>query len=705
MEKFNVAYSTKNIPLPSRNDFLQRLIEKTEQFLRRMRWKAYFFLNPDTSTSSKDTYGFKSTKNPPPVEELKEFEDDMLKMVQSLKFKQVNDPFLNKLNGDAERIKKETKLLISADKTTNFYKLEPSKYNDLLEQNITKSYKKAHPDILRDIHKEDKKIATKLGIDDRVDTTANKNAFITLKDHKPNFDNKPTCRLINPTKSEIGKISKEILDRINDKIVRASKFNQWKNSSSVIEWFKATKHKQHHSFICFDIVEFYPSISQDLLNRALDFASAYDNITDDERNIIIHAKNSVLVHKQQTWQKKGDTTFDVTMGSYDGAETCELVASFLLSQLQHLDVNIGLYRDDGLAVCNATPRDTENIKKEICRVFNQNGLRITIEANKQIINFLDVTFNLNNSTYKPFTKPNTTLQYVHRESNHPPITTKNIPAGINKRLSSLSSDKESFDQAAPPYQKALDESGYHYTLHYEPVTTAKRKNRQRNNILWYNPPFSKNVNTNIGHKFLTLVDKHFPRDHKLRKIFNRNTIKISYSCMNNTKQIIDNHNKRILNSSKHANETADNRVDKKSCNCRQKITCPLNGNCLQSSVIYQATVTRNDNSTSETYIGLTENDFKTRYRNHTASFRHAKHRNSTELSKHIWTLKDNNIDHSISWRIISSSSSYNSSSKRCNLCLKEKFLIICRPDLSSLNKRNELVSSCRHRNKALLRNN
>ena len=193
---------------------------------------------------------------------------------------------------------------------------------------------------------------------------------------------------------------------------------------------------------------------------------------------------------------------------------------------------------------------------------------------------------------------------------------------------SLSSDKASFDQAAPPYQKALDESGYHYTLHYEPVTTTKRKNRQRNNILWYNPPFSKNVNTNIGHRFLTLVDKHFPRNHKLRKIFNRNTIKISYSCMNNTKQIIQNHNKHIITSSKHADKPKDSTGDIKSCNCRQKNACPLNGNCLQSSVIYQATVKRHDTSTSETYIGLTENDFKTRYRNHIASFRHAKHRNS-----------------------------------------------------------------------------
>ena len=393
------------------------------------------------------------------------------------------------------------------------------------------------------------------------------------------------------------------------------------------------------------------------------------------------------------------------MGSFDGAETCELVGSFLLLQLQDLDVDIGLYRDDGPAISNATPRGTENIKKQICHIFSQNSLRVTIEANKQIINFLDITFNLNSNTYQPFTKPNTMLQYVHCESNHPPITTKNIPAGIDKQLSSLLSDKASVDQAAPPYQKALDESGYHYPLHYEPIMNAKRKNRQRNNILWYNPPFSKNVNTNIGHRFLTLVDKHFPKDQKLRKIFNCNTIKISYSCMNNTNQIINNHNKHILNSSKHTDKSADNTNVSKSCNCWQKNACPRKGNCLQSSVIYQATVKRHDTNTSETYIGLTEKDFKTRYRNHIASFRHAKQRNSTELSKHVWTLKDSNIDHSISWHIISSHSSYNSSSKRCNLCLGEKFLIIYRPDLSSLNKRNELVSSCRHRKKALLCNN
>ena len=299
MEKFNIDYSTKNIPLPSRSDYLQRLIKKTEQFLRRMRWKAHF----------------KSTKNPPPVEELKDFGDDMLKMIKSVKFNQVNNPFLNNLKEDTEHIKNEPKLLIAADKTTNFYKLEPS---TLLEKNITKSYKKALPETTQAIHKGNKDIATKLGIDDRVDTTASKDAFITLKDHKPNFANKPTCRLINPTKSEIGKVSKKILDRINSTIAKKHNLHQWKNTAAVIDWFKPIKNKQRLSFICFDIEEFYPSISQDLLIKALDFASDYDNITTNERNIIIHAKSSILIHHHQPWQKKGNTTFDVTMGSYDG---------------------------------------------------------------------------------------------------------------------------------------------------------------------------------------------------------------------------------------------------------------------------------------------------------------------------------------------------------------------------------------------------
>ena len=102
------------------------------------------------------------------------------------------------------------------------------------------------------------------------------------------------------------------------------------------------------------------------------------------------------------------------------------------SQLQKPNITIGLFRDDGLAISNTTPRDTENIKKEICRISNHNGVRITIEAKKQTINFLDVTFKPNKNTYQPFTKPYTTLQCVHCESNHPPTTTKNIQPASTK---------------------------------------------------------------------------------------------------------------------------------------------------------------------------------------------------------------------------------------------------------------------------------
>ena len=162
--------------------------------------------------------------------------------------------------------------------------------------------------------------------------------------------------------------------------------------------------------------------------------------------------------------------------------------------------------------------------------------------------------------------------------------------------------------------------------------------------------------------------------------------------MNNTKQIVDSHSKLILKSSQCTDHTNTTSKVTKDCNCRQMNACPQNGHCLQTSVMFQAAVTRKGNQKTETYIGLRESEFKIRYRNHLATFRHNKDRNSTELSKYIWALKDKNIEDSISWCISSSHQPYNSSSKQCNLCLKEKFFIIYRPDLSTLNRYNQLIS-------------
>ena len=142
----------------------------------------------------------------------------------------------------------------------------------------------------------------------------------------------------------------------------------------------------------------------------------------------------------------------------------------------------------------------------------------------------------------------------------------------------------------------------------------------------------------------------------------------------------------------------------KLCHCRQKTSCPLSGKCLTKELIYQATVTRKDNMKHETYVGLTENTFKTRYSNHISSFTNPKHKSATELSKYIWNLKESIIQYSIKWKIIKRCRPYSSKTKRCNLCLHEKFIIICHPELGSLNNRNELVSTCRHRKKHLLCN-
>ena len=116
---------------------------------------------------------------------------------------------------------------------------------------ITQTYKKAPANSLDNIVNEEKKIAQKLGLDNKIDALAENQSFITLKDHKPNFANNPTCRLINPAKSEIGIVAKRILERINAKVVNATDINQWKNSESVINWYKNIPNKPNHSFISF----------------------------------------------------------------------------------------------------------------------------------------------------------------------------------------------------------------------------------------------------------------------------------------------------------------------------------------------------------------------------------------------------------------------------------------------------------------------
>ena len=122
MEATSFEYSTKNIPLPSEDNYRVKLIERTGQLCRRMRWRAYFYLNPDADkNSSKETFGFKSNQSPPPVTEMAKFEKRMTNMITNIKFKKVSCPFQKKISSDMKNIKSSDKLFVPADKTTNYY--------------------------------------------------------------------------------------------------------------------------------------------------------------------------------------------------------------------------------------------------------------------------------------------------------------------------------------------------------------------------------------------------------------------------------------------------------------------------------------------------------------------------------------------------------------------------------------------------------
>ena len=378
MDRISFDYSTKNIPSASKQFYLKCLIQKTEKLIKNMRWRAFFYLNKPTKRNKKETFGFKSTRTPPVIEEMKVFESKMTQMIQNIEFTSYMNDFQKKLMKDVKKTTNTTDLIIKADKTTNFYRMKTTEYQTFTNTNVQKNYKKSSNRQLNSINQEAKKIASELELDDRIETLAEWESFITLKDHKPNFHNSPTCRLINPMKSDLGKASKQILERIVSKTVSMSKVNLWRNTAAVLDWFNNIDDKQSSSFICFDIVDFYPSITEKLLREALDFAATFQPISALDKEIIFHSKKTLLINNGIPWSKKDDNNrmFDVTMGSYDGAEACELVVCYLLTQLNKdlsQKITLGLYRDDGLAAAKGTPSEIASIKQKICEIFKKNG--------------------------------------------------------------------------------------------------------------------------------------------------------------------------------------------------------------------------------------------------------------------------------------------------------------------------------------------
>ena len=263
---------------------------------------------------------------------------------------------------------------------------------------------------------------------------------------------------------------------------------------------------------------------------------------------------------------------------------------------------------------------------------------------------------------------------------------------IEQRLSTLSSTEEIFETHKSTYEKALRESGYKCDLKYQKAENPGKTKRKGRKVIYFNPPFSRSVNTNVIKLFLNLIDKHFPKGHKLHKCFNRNTIKATYCTLTNMKEKIGNHNTKIL--------SAEDKKDEESgCNCRNKNECPIPGNCNQKSVVYQATVHAENKCMK--YFGSTERPFKKRYSEHNSSFK-KRPANHTTLSSYIWKLNEKRIPFDVKWSIKSRGHTFSSGGRSCDLCLTEKLVILTEDQHSMLNKRDELLETCRHRRKHLL---
>ena len=193
-------------------------------------------------------------------------------------------------------------------------------------------------------------------------------------------------------------------------------------------------------------------------------------------------------------------------------------------------------------------RNADLLKKKMEATFKKMGFKIEVEHSIKSTDFLDVVLDLETGFFKPFRKPGDVPNYIHVKTNHPQAILKQLPAMIENRLSANSSNEEIFNEAIPIYSDALKRSGYSHKLTYKPKepqgnSEKKKKNRGRK-VIWFNPPYNKAVSTDVGRKFLSMVDRY--RNTPLGKILNRNYIRISYRTGKNVKRHIDSHNRAKL---------------------------------------------------------------------------------------------------------------------------------------------------------------
>ena len=161
--------------------------------------------------------------------------------------------------------------------------------------------------------------------------------------------------------------------------------------------------------------------------------------------------------------------------------------------------------------------------------------------------------------------------------------------------------------------------------------------------------------------------------------------------------LINKHNRKLLKQS--------NTATAKKCNCQGGLkNCPVDGRCQESDIIYNADI-KVEGEEDKLYIGATATDFKKRYGNHKSSFKNETYKHSTMLSTYVWNIKENtNKQPQVKFNIKKNILSYRPEIEKCNLCIGEKKEILLADENKIINRNDEILTKCRHRNKYLLEN-
>ncbi|GAB1599935.1 GATA zinc finger domain-containing protein 14-like, partial [Argonauta hians] len=612
MEKLCMTTSLKDIPIPNQDEYVRILIQKINEFIDRVRWMVFFAHpanrrnNSDVSDNPAQIPGlFKSRRTPPFDKDLEAFERDLLKLVSDLKFKGnilSTDPHLAGLSRTLKLWRSSDELIVRSDKTNNLYLVPIDRYLQLLRNELLNSYRTVPETTLTDINKELYDVFERRGLLGKTEPVSAREPRILLKDHKANFSSNPSVRLICPSSSDIGLLSKAILDRILPVIQRncpdldSGQLKLWNDTWDALDWFNDLQGRGSLSFVQFDLVSYYQSVTPQLLESALGFASEFSDLAEDEARVIRLARKTIISFDGKLWARK-DTQdlFNVAMGSSDSAQVTDLIGLLVLRTLGTAlgaGVSGGLYRDDGLLVVRDASRvELERIRKKIRESLEPLGLSATFALEEKVVNFLDAALYLDSGRFTPYRKPNECTRYVSAASNHPPKVLEAIPQSIGKRLSKLSADEETFNLFKASYQDALTAAGHRTPLVFNPedhegsdtqrtfviplngqnssaplrssnwatqqdgsnTNSRPRGRRQRsssnrpsghsrnqnNGSAWFTPPFNKGITVSLAKCFFGLIDKHFPRGHRLANTLNRHSLRFSYSVMPNMETMLN----------------------------------------------------------------------------------------------------------------------------------------------------------------------